>query len=72
MLLTRQKSKVEVYDFLLSGKRRYDRKNSGYGGQTKPVFKKKVQFRHNYVILKVKAPCPASVKGANPLNVLPL
>ena len=28
------------------GKRRYDRKQSGYGGQTKPVFHKKVQ--HNF------------------------
>jgi large subunit ribosomal protein L44e len=27
------------------GKRRYDRKQSGYGGQTKPVFHKKVYFR---------------------------
>lgn len=26
-----------------AGKRRYDRKQSGYGGQTKPVFHKKVQ-----------------------------
>lgn len=26
------------------GKRRYDRKQSGYGGQTKPVFHKKVVF----------------------------
>jgi len=26
-----------------SGKRRYDRKQAGYGGQTKPVFKKKVR-----------------------------
>jgi ribosomal protein L44E len=25
-----------------TGKRRYDRKQSGYGGQTKPVFHKKV------------------------------
>ena len=25
------------------GKRRYDRKQSGYGGQTKPVFHKKVE-----------------------------
>lgn len=24
------------------GKRRYDRKQSGYGGQTKPIFRKKV------------------------------
>ena len=27
------------------GKRRYDRKQSGYGGQTKPVFHKKVCLR---------------------------
>ena len=27
----------------LSGKRRYDRKQSGYGGQTKPVFHKKAK-----------------------------
>lgn len=26
------------------GKRRYDRKQSGYGGQTKPVFHKKVKL----------------------------
>lgn len=26
------------------GKRRYDRKQSGYGGQTKPVFHKKVEI----------------------------
>ncbi len=26
-----------------TGKRRYDRKQSGYGGQTKPVFHKKVR-----------------------------
>ena len=28
----------------LAGKRRYDRKQSGYGGQTKPVFHKKVRI----------------------------
>ena len=27
---------------LVAGKRRYDRKQAGYGGQTKPVFHKKV------------------------------
>ena len=27
-----------------SGKRRYDRKQSGYGGQTKPIFHKKVNI----------------------------
>lgn len=26
-----------------AGKRRYDRKQSGYGGQTKPIFRKKVR-----------------------------
>lgn len=32
-------------NFALSsaGKRRYDRKQSGYGGQTKPIFRKKVR-----------------------------
>ena len=32
--------------FLLQflGKRRYDRKQAGFGGQTKPVFRKKVRF----------------------------
>ena len=29
------------------GKRRYDRKQSGYGGQTKPVFHKKVCGEHS-------------------------
>ena len=28
--------------FPFSGKRRYDRKQRGYGGQTKPIFRKKV------------------------------
>jgi hypothetical protein len=37
------------------GKRRYDRKQSGYGGQTKPVFHKKVRFvvREHRIILIV-------------------
>lgn len=29
-------------DLLSTGKRRYDRKQAGFGGQTKPVFHKKV------------------------------
>lgn len=33
----------------LAGKRRYDRKQSGYGGQTKPIFRKKVS--HPFSIL---------------------
>lgn len=32
------------------GKRRYDRKQSGYGGQTKPVFHKKVCPRLGWVL----------------------
>ena len=28
--------------FIYSGKRRYDRKQSGFGGQTKVIFRKKV------------------------------
>lgn len=36
------------------GKRRYDRKQSGYGGQTKPVFHKKViVFCHSFVFVSV-------------------
>lgn len=42
--------------FLLAGKRRYDRKQSGFGGQTKPVFHKKVR-PHGFVSLVVR-PAP--------------
>ena len=42
------------------GKRRYDRKQSGYGGQTKPVFHKKVKTTKK-VVLKLKcAKCSQS------------
>jgi len=33
------------------GKRRYDRKQSGYGGQTKPVFHKKVRAHFGCFVL---------------------
>ena len=33
-----------------SGKRRYDRKQSGYGGQTKPVFHKKAKTTKKIVL----------------------
>jgi large subunit ribosomal protein L44e len=33
------------------GKRRYDRKQSGYGGQTKPVFHKKVTTHFTSLLL---------------------
>merc|ERR1712227_589080 len=32
------------------GKRRYDRKQQGYGGQTKPVFHKKANTTHKIVL----------------------
>lgn len=34
-----------------AGKRRYDRKQSGYGGQTKPIFRKKVTVRDGWWLL---------------------
>ena len=37
----------------MTGKRRYDRKQAGFGGQTKPVFKKKVKTTKK-VVLKLK------------------
>jgi len=35
---------------LAQGKRRYDRKQAGYGGQTKPIFRKKVKLTKKLVI----------------------
>ena len=35
----------DMLALLIAGKRRYDRKQSGYGGQTKPVFHKKARCR---------------------------
>merc|ERR1711893_204659 len=32
------------------GKRRYDRKQSGYGGQTKPIFRKKAKTTKKIVL----------------------
>jgi hypothetical protein len=34
----------------VAGKRRYDRKQSGYGGQTKPVFHKKAKTTKKIVL----------------------
>lgn len=36
--------------YLFAGKRRYDRKQSGYGGQTKPVFHKKAKTTKKIVL----------------------
>ena len=33
------------------GRRRYDRKQQGYGGQTKPIFRKKVKVKPDEVML---------------------
>nr|XP_025862384.1 60S ribosomal protein L44-like [Vulpes vulpes] len=41
-----KKGKDSLY---AQGKRRYDRKQSGYGGQTKPIFQKKVS---NYYLTR--------------------
>merc|ERR1711939_618989 len=38
----------------VQGKRRYDRKQAGYGGQTKPVFRKKAKTTKK-LILKLEA-----------------
>jgi len=43
--------------FRTAGKRRYDRKQSGYGGQTKPVFHKKVSFVSRRVRGELSPPC---------------
>uniref|UniRef100_A0A8C4KQL7 Ribosomal protein L36a like n=1 Tax=Dromaius novaehollandiae TaxID=8790 RepID=A0A8C4KQL7_DRONO len=36
--------------FSPAGKRRYDRKQSGYGGQTKPIFRKKAKTTKKIVL----------------------
>lgn len=41
------------------GKRRYDRKQSGYGGQTKPVFHKKAKTTKKIVLRLQCAVCKA-------------
>merc|ERR1712064_11954 len=42
-----QDGKASLY---AQGKRRYDRKQSGYGGQTKPVFHKKAKTTKKIVL----------------------
>uniref|UniRef100_A0A8C1LFS2 60S ribosomal protein L36a n=1 Tax=Cyprinus carpio TaxID=7962 RepID=A0A8C1LFS2_CYPCA len=42
-----KKGKDSVY---AQGKRRYDRKQSGYGGQTKPIFRKKAKTTKKIVL----------------------
>ena len=40
-----------------SGKRRYDRKQSGYGGQTKPIFHKKVNIAKVITLFTIISVC---------------
>ncbi|XP_071979550.1 large ribosomal subunit protein eL42 isoform X1 [Engystomops pustulosus] len=42
-----KKGKDSLY---AQGKRRYDRKQSGYGGQTKPIFRKKAKTTKKIVL----------------------
>ncbi|CAD7674543.1 unnamed protein product [Nyctereutes procyonoides] len=42
-----KKGKDSLY---AQGKRRYDRKHSGYGGQTKPIFRKKAKTTEKVVL----------------------
>ncbi|XP_032034898.1 large ribosomal subunit protein eL42-like [Hylobates moloch] len=42
-----EKGKDSLY---AQGKRRYDRKQSGYGGQTKPIFRKKAETTKKTVL----------------------
>ena len=41
------------------GKRRYDRKQSGFGGQTKPIFKKKAKTTKKIVLRMECSVCKA-------------
>ena len=64
-----QKWKVSQYkkgkdSLFAQGKRRYDRKQSGFGGQTKPVFHKKAKVRGICCVLPVRL----TANGANRLT----
>ena len=62
---------------LLAGKRRYDRKQSGFGGQTKPVFHKKakttkkIALRLQCQVCKAVHLHPIKVRMALALATLP-
>jgi large subunit ribosomal protein L44e len=45
--MSSNKAKASLF---AQGKRRYDRKQSGYGGQTKPVFHKKAKTTKKVVL----------------------
>jgi ribosomal protein L44E len=46
----RENSHIHQASLFAQGKRRYDRKQSGYGGQTKPVFHKKAKTTKKVVL----------------------
>lgn len=54
-----------LFASIIVGKRRYDRKQSGYGGQTKPVFHKKVRTQPAtaHILLSSIEPAHTSVPG---------
>ena len=45
--------------FRRSGKRRYDRKQCGFGGQTKPIFRKKAKTTKKIVLRMECTVCKA-------------
>merc|ERR1711937_1036666 len=58
--------KASKASLFAQGKRRYDRKQSGYGGQTKPVFHKKAKTTKKVVLrlecVKCKTKCQLALK----------
>lgn len=70
-----QKWKVSQYkkgkdSLFAQGKRRYDRKQSGFGGQTKPVFHKKAKVRGICHVLPVPLHFNAYILTADEANRL--
>jgi len=53
------------------GKRRYDRKQSGYGGQTKPIFRKKVCWVLQMGAIVWESELPCCLKFKNVFNIVP-
>lgn len=45
------------------GKRRYDRKQSGYGGQTKPIFRKKAKTTRKIVVKLQCSSCKCTIQN---------
>lgn len=62
---------IYVTLLFIAGKRRYDRKQSGFGGQTKPVFRKKVCSLLKYLSIVCLLPLLSRLSTL-PLLLLPL